>query len=510
MSAYKGLFVKNLSCILTLLVSIFTWADQRSKKEAYFHKIYKQYGQKKTDDKVWQEKILAREKLLIPIQPGDNLWNLSTEIFGDGFYWTKLWSVNPKFKNPHLIKKNDNLWLVAGSGIVPPQVLISAGQNLKENSPLLAGLSQEETDAVKNSLIIPPGKKYPPLLKKFPASLPSWRYYEEPQTSIEKFFPADLRRNLVGTISLLPYFISKNSQPSVGQIIEGEGGAKIGVLGKNVFVEGSEFKIGQSYLVVKEMGKLGSFFAPSLFEVQGVVKIKSASGDFYKAEVTEQANWITAGAELFAMDPIRMDLSFAPIDSTLSEAAQIIGGEGDLSRKIMGPGEIVFLNKGQNAGVKLGGVYGVFADYKVHNPDSVIDDEPEEIGSLRVVHLTDEYATAVVLETKSEIANLDWVGRHVNIKRLKQLEKSGMNYAPTQSTPATDIKQDLSWEDPALEEEAQNESESGGDSFSSNEDDLNQEATEATETQEGEASGFEEDLPSGDEEDFVDDFNLNE
>jgi len=43
------------------------------------------------------------------VQPGDSLWRIASDLFGDGRLWTALWHANPGIRNPNLIYAGQTL-----------------------------------------------------------------------------------------------------------------------------------------------------------------------------------------------------------------------------------------------------------------------------------------------------------------------------------------------------------------------------------------------------------------
>jgi hypothetical protein len=57
--------------------------------------------------------------------PGDTLWDLCSQIFGDPDYWPTLWSINnEEVSNPHYIYPGQRLRFEPGTDVRPPSVLL--------------------------------------------------------------------------------------------------------------------------------------------------------------------------------------------------------------------------------------------------------------------------------------------------------------------------------------------------------------------------------------------------
>ena len=88
--------------------------------EAYLHRVFKKYYQEPVSEEEWRN--VAKGAPSYPIQRGDTLWDISRVLFGDPFYWPKLWSLNSYITNPHLIREGNKLHIRLGSAESPPLV----------------------------------------------------------------------------------------------------------------------------------------------------------------------------------------------------------------------------------------------------------------------------------------------------------------------------------------------------------------------------------------------------
>ncbi|MBP5296674.1 MAG: LysM peptidoglycan-binding domain-containing protein, partial [Bacteriovoracaceae bacterium] len=63
------------------------------------------------------------------VQKGDWLWKISQKLFGSGFYYAKIWSLNPYIKNPHIIEPGMNLIFDTGNMDELPKVKLGEFYN---------------------------------------------------------------------------------------------------------------------------------------------------------------------------------------------------------------------------------------------------------------------------------------------------------------------------------------------------------------------------------------------
>lgn len=60
------------------------------------------------------------------VRPGDTLWTITDQFFGDPAYWPQVWSYNPEVTNPHWIFPSDKIRLAPATG---PQQAAETSKN---------------------------------------------------------------------------------------------------------------------------------------------------------------------------------------------------------------------------------------------------------------------------------------------------------------------------------------------------------------------------------------------
>lgn len=141
----------------TILVTLFLHpataeVDDRSNKslESRLHNIYEQHYSREVLDADWFKVIQAVQEQTYSVKKGDTLWGISTLYFGDGNYWSKLWSVNKNITNPHLIYNGDNISFTTGSFSQPPSISITKNEN-GEQAVSSAAPPAEDGDDLENA-----------------------------------------------------------------------------------------------------------------------------------------------------------------------------------------------------------------------------------------------------------------------------------------------------------------------------------------------------------------------
>ena len=65
---------------------------------------FSKFVEAKIPDKEWDEISITSKKEKYVVQDGDWLWKISQKLFGSGFYYSKVWALNPHITNPHEIE----------------------------------------------------------------------------------------------------------------------------------------------------------------------------------------------------------------------------------------------------------------------------------------------------------------------------------------------------------------------------------------------------------------------
>lgn len=408
---------------LVLFTSILALAaDEETLKEELLHRIYQKYHAEPTSQEIWEKAISQRTSQEYTIVKGDTLWDVSRTLFADGFFWSKVWSLNPFITNPHQISVGQVIHFYPGAGLDAPGLKVDTTTNVPLLTPQTSllntkwwkseGLTPVPVD-LADVTIPPPSKKYPQVLDVFPASLPTW--YFQTDAEIDKapleILPMGLQP--VTNILSLPFFISEFPQDVKGSIFEIEKNAKTASERDYLFVDAEEdLKIGNIYSVIQSIGKIRDPEAqddfPYSYEVQGEIEIVGRVEGLYKAVVTLALFPIQVGAKIVPGKSPKMNLT-EPGDMA-SLQAMIIGGENDTTRSLFGPQSIVYLNRGSGDGVKVNQRAPIMAVHRLRHADSNIFSNTWKLGEVKIVKVEKNYSTAVVMDATDGIVPGDIVG----------------------------------------------------------------------------------------------------
>lgn len=431
---------KGLVLVMTMSMIAPVGHSADIQDEDYFHNIYQKYNSQPTPQEVWEGALSKRSNQEYTIVEGDTLWDVSRTLFMDGFFWSKIWSLNPYIKNPHQIKIGQVIRFFPGQGLDAPGLQV----NTTISAPVLTpntSLSQTKwwtsqglpvVDASTSSSLIPQSlRRHTATLQNFPPSLPNW--YFDTDAEVEKvpleIVPMKLPK--IENILNVPFYISEFQQNVKGTIYEIEKNATTASERDYLFIaaEEEDLRVGDVYTVIQSIGTIRDPEAigdlPVSYEVQGEVKIVGRVEDYYKAIVTKSLFPIQVGASIVPGEGPRMNLT-DPGES-VSLKAMIVGGENDTTRSLFGPQSIIYINRGSSDGVKVNQRAPVSAIHRLRHSESTIFSNTWKIGEVKIVKVEKNYSTAVVMTANEGIMPGDIVGElHASdiTEKFKTLDSS--------------------------------------------------------------------------------------
>jgi len=394
--------VRNQNYLVSLVSILFALTVSandvsNSKKEESLNQIYKTYNAQPTDQVIWSLVAGQSGVRTYKTQKGDTLWDISEMLFGDGFFWSKVWSLNPEITNPH---------------DVPPGTVLSFYHGSLSDAPIL-NLDKQQPEALPevlaltlNAEIPPPLKESAPPLNSLPDSFPQWKFKKD--TSIQ--YNLDLKKprsEFPSPNQYLSYYAAQEEVQGEGEVLGAELGMESASEHQYVFVKANAHAVGQTLLAVKNLGEVEDPYSSkkaTLVQVQGLLQlieaVDSEKGAF-RALVKRTIAPIEKGAKLLSGD--FPSLNMTDSGSVSQASARVFGGQFGLKRRIFGPDGILFLNQGSRSGLSEGQVLNVFKSQAVRTENSPVRENPRIIGKVKVVRTTEDFSTAVVLSALEEI-----------------------------------------------------------------------------------------------------------
>jgi hypothetical protein len=392
--------------------------------EARLYDIYVRHQSRGTTPEEWDRVVGTRSDQRYRIQRGDTLWDISQTLFGDGNYWPKIWSLNSSITNPHLIRPNNVIRFILGDESGPPAFTVTEAEQEDSSNTTMTTITQNDDGPE----IPPPTKRYNPVVKKLPPSLPA---YQDPYSAGDGYDDAGIeygRRKIADLVDQIPLaaYIDEAKPKPLGRVTEVETGFNLASSLQYIYVRMNkgEGEVGMTYLAVMDRGNIKADSSivreknlgvgiEVLGEVQLLEKVmgekgKETDGDIYRALVTKTVSPVAVGSALITDKIEQVNLSEKGPRSQV--VAQIIGGQFTNERKLYGPQSFAFLNKGQNDGLEVGQILPIRLNRKARDQSSQVLANVRAIGWLKIVKTTPKFSTAVILRSWEGIATGDFTG----------------------------------------------------------------------------------------------------
>lgn len=345
--------------------------------EARMHRIYEQYYQRPILDDDWFKMVQGIQEQSYKVHAKDTLWDISEIYFGDGNYWSKLWSVNKNITNPHLIYVGDNILFSTGNFKEAPSISVEkleeSIQQAQEPRMNMSGSTNENT-----------GEKFYRNPPSFFVESPILNLGTESSISIIPRPAMQYKNDFYLTSEILaedPKPVAKVISVGADRMVSGES--------NHLVIEAQEQALNEG-AILSIIDENTDFLSGGYgIKILGIIKIIRNIGDRqYEAEVLRQFDGLYAGSVVIAHIPAYANMS-----------VEKPAGEADISllskdKEIWYTGDIVFL-KVEGSGVQKGDIL------KIHNKFDRNIDFYTQNGIIKVVSVQKPFATAVVIHTKT-------------------------------------------------------------------------------------------------------------
>lgn len=381
-------------------------------------------------DPEWSEVATAAKVDTYTVVKDDWLFKISKRLFGSGYYYPKIWSLNSFITNPHFIEPGMVLSFSTGSGSQAPEVKLgtfsddelntSPGSFGNDNPTDLANFGEDarpswmdEKKELENQGVYfqySSEETMDDLTKAGEQALNrEYENYEPPRSEFDVVLPKNYDKSGFDKNSRIYYsvkegfylstFISTNIVQDFGSITNGPDENIYFQQTDHAFVQfdesmnvlpGDRFSIYSSGGKVKHPNSDRSGYK---YSIVGQIKLIRKIREKWEVEFIEVAGTPQRGDRITAYTP-KIDRITRTYNSRLVEAA--ILGSYQPNQAILGFGDVVYLDRGRADGVEMGNVFEIFG-FKDRATNKNITDQPTyKLGELTVITLTDNFATALV------------------------------------------------------------------------------------------------------------------
>lgn len=399
------------------------------------------FVQGKIPEKEWNEISTTAKVEKYEVQKGDWLWKISQKLFGSGFYYSKIWSMNPHITNPHEIEPGMILVFDTGTSEEMPEVKFgdftdTSKTGMKKNAKTgrlsklfdyaeytesgeppwfkereqlaksgayfqyVTDQTYEDVAEIGQQSLEDEYQKYTPPIVDIVIAEPSENYDQSGFDKDSKisftfkegfFLNSFVTSNIVQDLGFVDSFEKErvfiHRLDTIYLNLDSSVKVKPGDMFSVYSAEGRvshpiSDREGYRYTIVaqlKTVRKINHLWECVVTEISGLVQRKDRITVY-----TPKINRISKG---FA----KRNIEAAIIDSYRETS----GG--------MGFGEVVYIDRGRADGVELGTIFELY-DFEDRGTGKRITPDPTyKIGELNVISLTDNFATALISNSRVSI-----------------------------------------------------------------------------------------------------------
>lgn len=384
-------------------------------------------------DTEWSEVATAAKTDTYTVVKDDWLFKISKKLFGTGFFYPKIWSLNSYITNPHYIEPGMILSFTTGSGSMAPQVKLGAftdgelnsapGSSGTGNPADLANFGDDAKpkwlDEKRNLedqgiyFQYASEETMDDLAKAGEQALNrEYESYEPPRSDFDVIVPSnydasgfDKNSRVYFSVKegyYLSTFVSTNIVQDFGSITDGIDENIFFTRTNRAFVQfdGSMNALpGDKFSVYTSLGKAthpNSDREGYKYAIVAQVKLIRKIRDKWEIEFTEVSGTPQRGDRITAYTP-KIERITKTFNSRLIEAG--ILSSYHPNQTLLSFGDVLYLDRGRADGVEMGNVFEVYG-FKDRGTKQNITDQPTyKTGELTVITLTDNFATVLVTAT---------------------------------------------------------------------------------------------------------------
>lgn len=402
------------------------------------------YVEGKIPDNEWNE-IAANSKMeKYEVQEGDWLWKISKKLFGSGFYYSKIWSLNPQIGNPHEIEPGMVLVFDTGDTLAMPEVTLGefkqpsvsslggehdglkkdisgqfdftqfgAGQEptwLSERKKLIdqgvyfqyaSEATYDDLEALGKKALQTEYEKYSPPVPDIIIEEPGEEYDDSGFDKSSK-----VRFNFKEGF-FLNTFVTSNIVQDLGEIEAIEKESVFIQKFDKVFVRldnSVKAKPGDQFSVYNASGKVShqvSDRAGYRYTIVAQIKVLRKINHLWECEVTDLSGILQRKDRITVYTP-----KIGRITKTFNKRnieAAVIAATRDTANGLS-MGDVVYLDRGRADGVELGNVFELYGFIDKGTERRITPDPAYKIGEVTVITLSDNFSTGLITLTRDIVA----------------------------------------------------------------------------------------------------------
>lgn len=377
----------------------------------------------------WSEIANATKESSYTVQRGDWLWKISQKLFGSGFYYSKIWALNPYITNPHLIEPGMVLTFDTGSQDALPQIGIK-GQALPTSVEQLAGdpefekwgsdakpewleekerlksqgvyvqyssaETEEDLKEVSDQELIKEYEVYEPPRPDFLIEIPEDQYDEtgfDRSAKISFDFKEGFYLNTFVSTNVIQDFGKVDAAIDEKQLFTKWDQLYLRFDDNVNVVPGDKFSI---YTAQGDTSHKNSDREGFRYTIVAGVQIVQKVGDLWLVDVIESAGVINRGDRITVYTP-KIERITTTFNSRTIES--VVMSSYKEFQRYASFGDVIYLDRGRADGVEMGNVFEVYGFEDRGTEKKITPNPTYKNGELTVISLTDNFATALVTQS---------------------------------------------------------------------------------------------------------------
>lgn len=399
------------------------------------------YLEGKIPEEEWNEIATASKLEKYVIQEGDWLWKICKKVFGSGFYYSKIWSLNPHIKNPHEIEPGMTLVFDTGDSTNLPEVQLGSFEETpggldkaavkretKEHFDFKKFGDDTKPDWIaERKKLIDEGvyfqyaseETYGDLADIAKQSLKTeWEKYDPPVADIiisepgEQYDDSGFDRDSKIVFDVkegfyLNSFVTTNIVQDLG-IIDASSEEQVYLQQFDPiyvkFDSSVKVKPGDLFSIYAPEGKIShkvSDRSGYRYTITGQIKTIRKTNHLWECQIFELSGLVRRGDRITIYTP-KITKIVKTFNKRNIEAA-VIGAYKDTANGLSF-GDVVYLDRGRADGVEMGTVFETFSFQDRNTEKRITPDPTYKTGEATVITLTDNFATALITNSNNEIA----------------------------------------------------------------------------------------------------------
>lgn len=397
-----------------------------------------QYVIDKIPENEWNELATKSQLAKYVVQEGDWLWKIAEKLFGSGFYYSKIWSLNPQITNPHEIEPAMVLIFDSGSADRPPEVQIGEYPEKKKtekgvntlglfdwelygdeaeppwfkdrqnmmNDGIFFQYASDETYEdladLSKAALEREYEKYEPPIVDIVIQEPSRQVYDESGFDKNSTITFDVKEGFY-----LNTFVTTNVVQDLGHIAH--------IKKESVFIhkfdviyvkfdDSAKVKPGDRFSVYTMGGKVSHPISDRegyQYNIAAQIKTIRQKDHLWEAIVTEVTGVVQRQDRVTVYTP-KINRIVKTFNKRTIEAA-IIKAYNDTANGLSF-GDVVYFDRGRADGVEMGNVFELYSFVDRGTEKKITPNPTYKIGEATVISLTDNFATALISNSSVEIA----------------------------------------------------------------------------------------------------------